>query len=104
MAKDDDLRGFLERRLGEIHGDVREIAAIQKEHKGYLDAVSAKAGRAQDRAEAAEKLSDAALDTHKADLAAHGAGAVAKAVGLVGGVAAIVGALWKGFTVMGHKG
>lgn len=104
MAKDDDLRGFLERRLGEIHGDVKAISATQIAHKDYLDAVSQKAGRAQDRAEAAEKAADAALDAHKGDLAAHGAGAVAKAIGLLGGLAALGGALWKGFTVLGHKG
>lgn len=100
----DDLRGFLERRLGEIHGDVKSISATQAAHKDYLDAVSAKAGKAMDRAQAAEKSADEALDKHKDDLAAHGAGAVAKAIGVIGGIAAVVGAMWKGFSVIGNKG
>lgn len=94
-TKDDDLRGFLEKRLGEIHGDVRSIQATQAAHKEYLDAVSAKAGRASDKAEAAEKAADAALDLHKDDLGAHGAGAVAKVVGIGATLGGLILAAWK---------
>lgn len=95
MPKDDDLRDFLTVRLGEMHGDIREIAANQRNHKEYLDAVSIKAGRAYERAEGAEKTADAAMDTHKADLLAHGAGATVKVIGAATAMCAGLVAAWR---------
>lgn len=61
----------------------------------YIDAVSLKAGRAQERADEAVKEADNALDDHKADLMAHGAGATVKVLGAATAMCAGLVAAWR---------
>lgn len=87
--------------LMRIEGQIGGIVSRQENQQKYLDAVSAKAGIARDRADAVAREADVALDAHKDDIGAHGRAAVGKTVGLMVGVATVIGAIYKGLTALG---